>query len=694
MSKADNAAVAFIGWDNELRVTEWSDGAERVFGYSSVNIVGRYGIDILVPSHHAAAFIDLLSSLRGGVGGHSQSGEADASNNTFSVMDNVAHDGRIITCEWYNTPLLDNNGIQVGISSLVIDVTYRENAERALRDSETRYRHMVEQVNEVIFQVDADGRWTFLNPAWTQVTGYSVESSLGHSFLDMVEPDDRQRTLEMFESALHGRLSRERHEVRIRTKDGECRTVEVRPRLLDDGLSRGFIGTLDDVTDRKRLEQELAHQALHDTLTGLPNRALFMDRVNRSLAAMQRSKQLNAVVMLDVDNFKVINDAMGHGVGDRLLIEVALRLLACIRPGDTVARFGGDEFTVLLEDIPNIADACTVADGIHESLARPLFLSGREVTFTMSAGVAIGRYANDTSEELVRNADLAMFEAKFAGKAGYVLFDPAMRQQAVERLEIEAGLRNALANGGLTLHYQPIVRIGNSEITEMEALVRWQHPRLGLLPPAKFIPIAEETGLIVPLGLWVLREACRERGRWAKKAGAAPNLMVAVNVSLYQLRESDFVEQFAEILKETGTDPRHVKVEITESVMMFDVDAMIDKLRALKELGVYIAIDDFGTGYSSIAYLVRLPVDTIKIDRFFVSQLGLQLEHEIVIRSIVGMAKSLGMTVTSEGVETADQMAALLLLGVDFAQGYVISPPLTLSAAAKLLKRGGAVESQ
>ncbi|BDI28399.1 GGDEF domain-containing protein [Capsulimonas corticalis] len=681
-----------------------------------------------------------------------------------------------------------------------------------LRDLEERYQHIAEQATDVIFQLDSQGRWVFLNSAWTRLTGYGVDESLGRSFLEVVEESDRASSFEIFTRALRGQKC-EGRELNIRTKDGDPRTVEVRARLMEGAEGWALVGVLcdatgrrraeealtlehaflrdiidtdpnaifvtdehdafclvnraasalcgadadtfigqracdldpsgdygvlshldaaapgrasgvfdariidqsgrvrwlqtvkkpiysaltgrhytlgiaTDITDRKRLEHELAHQALHDTLTSLPNRVLFMDRVNRALANMRRTSRPNAVIMLDVDNFKVVNDAMGHGAGDRLLIAITERLLTCVRPGDTVARFGGDEFTVLLEDLNHSTDALFVAERILESFKHPLCISGRDVTPTVSMGVAIGHSENELSEELIRNADTAMYQAKTAGKAGFALFDPSMNAQAVERLELEGDLRKAISNGELTLDYQPIVRARNGEITEFEALARWSHPRLGLVPPTKFIPIAEETGLIIPLGLWVLREACAERRRWIADAGANPDLMIAVNVSLTQLRQPNFVSQISAILHETGTEPRHVKIEITETVMMFDAEAMIEKFAALKHLGVRLAIDDFGTGYSSIAYLLRLPVNTVKIDRFFISQIGRQREDEVVIRSIVGMARSLGMEVTCEGVETEAQLAMLRKLDVDFVQGYLIAKPLPPTAVAQTLRQG------
>jgi diguanylate cyclase (GGDEF)-like protein len=428
-----------------------------------------------------------------------------------------------------------------------------------------------------------------------------------------------------------------------------------------------------EVGERTRAEAKLSHLALYDTLTGLPNRALFLDRLNHALTRSDRSHRGMGVMFLDLDNFKTVNDTLGHDFGDDLLKLVAARLRTAIRAGDTVARFGGDEFTILLESLNDRADAVTVAQRIVEIIREPAELGTTEFVPSFSIGIAFGVSGRDQSDVLLRHADLAMYRAKTSGKGCFEVFDPSMTTSAKERLEMEVDLRRALERHELRVHYQPIVSLKTGKIVAMEALTRWEHSERGMVDPSQFIPVAEETGLIVPLGQWVLGEACRQIKRWQIVNPEAGQLMVAINLAARQFQHPHLVQEIEAILRETGLDPACLQLEVSETAVMKDVEATIRRLNALKALGVKLAIDDLGTGYSSLAYLRQFPVDTLKIDRSFVGGLGREVHDSEVVRRVVTMAKNLSLAITSEGIETVEQLSQLVALGCDRAQGYYFS---------------------
>jgi len=424
----------------------------------------------------------------------------------------------------------------------------------------------------------------------------------------------------------------------------------------------------------KRLEQ-LTRQAFRDALTGLPNRALFMDRLTHGLTRARRRHEHVAVLFLDLDRFKVINDTLGHTVGDQLLVEVSNRLGSSLRPGDTVARLGGDEFGLLLEDVADAETAEAVALRIEAELAKPLHFEGREVFVTASIGIALSSERLGTPEEVLRDADLAMYHAKAKGKARHELFDGNMSAPALDRMDLEMDLRAAIARQEFRLHYQPIFRLDTGRVSEVEALIRWQHEKRGLLQPDAFIGLTEETGLIVPIGQWVLSEACRQARAWQIEFPRNPPLVMSVNLSAKQFQNPKLVEEITDALNLSGLEPACLKLEITESVVMQDAPATLAKLRELKELGVRLAIDDFGTGYSSLGYLKRFPVDTLKIDRSFVKGLSHEGGDSAIVRAVVTVAKSLNMDVTAEGIETDQQRIELKTLGCDQGQGFLFARP-------------------
>jgi diguanylate cyclase (GGDEF)-like protein/PAS domain S-box-containing protein len=471
-------------------------------------------------------------------------------------------------------------------------------------------------------------------------------------------------------------------------RDGTAVTVASRWALKRDrhGKPSGVLGINSDITRRKQTEAALEHLALHDALTGLPNRALFRDRLSRALSRADRTGGCVGVLFLDLDNFKLINDSLGHEAGDKLLKTVANRLQSCLRESDTVARLGGDEFTFLLEDLQHSSDAERIAGRIAEVLGAPVDLDDHVVFVSASIGAAVSTSRERQPESLLRDADVAMYRAKAVGKAGYALFDPAMNQPNVHRLELETDLRNALEQGQLCLHYQPILSLVDKRIVEVEALLRWDRPGHGLVSPATFIPVAEETGLIVPIGRWVMQEACRQAQAWNMQRPADSPLVMSINLSARQLQDPGLLADITSAARSAGLDLRALKLEITETAAMRDMETSVTRLEALKALGVQLAIDDFGTGYSSLNYLKRFPVDTLKVDRSFIERLEREPDVAIV-QSVVTLAKALHLDVVGEGIETTMQVAQLRALGCDRGQGYLFARPQPAENITALLGR-------
>jgi diguanylate cyclase (GGDEF)-like protein/PAS domain S-box-containing protein len=453
-----------------------------------------------------------------------------------------------------------------------------------------------------------------------------------------------------------------------------------------DASDRDFLQAvahvIGDAVERRRAEEAARHEALHDPLTGLPNRALLVDRLTHTLR--RRPNARAAVLVLDIDDFKVVNDSLGHEVGDQLLTEVGPRLAAALRPGDTIARFSGDTFAVVCEDITDETHARRLAERLTTAFARPFELAGERVFVSASVGAVVST-GRERAEDLVRDADAAMHRAKEAGSGRYELFDPRLRQRAIARLRTESDLRRALDRGELRVHYQPFWSLPDRRLAGVEALVRWQHPQRGLVLPGEFVPVAEAGGLIVPIGTWVLREACRQLAAWRREHPGASELRLRVNLSARQVTEPGLVELVAAALDEHDIEPSAVGLEITEGLLLQDSDAVADTLRALKTLGVGLVLDDFGTGYSSLSYLKRFPIDQLKIDRSFVIGLDERDENLALVAAIVGMAAALGLTVVPEGVETEGQLAVLQELGCHYAQGFLLAEPMPPDAVTALL---------
>ncbi len=565
----------------------------------------------------------------------------------------------------------------------------RENAsllaERARQQGEARFSSLVRHLHDVVAIVDADSIIRYVSPSARRLLGQAPAGLQGVSALTLLLPSDVPAGRALLADAIASPRETVVTDLRIVHADGSHRNCEVlATNLLDDDGVQGVVITCHDVTERRAFEQELSTLAVQDRLTGLPNRTLLLDRVGRAVARAGRRHGQVAVLFVDLDNFKLVNDSLGLQAGDMLLIQVAERIRECLRAEDTLGRMGGDELAILIEDVNGEADVTAVAERILDVLRPPFIVGDQPLFATASIGIALNGPTTDQPTSLLRDADLAMFQAKSRGKGCWALFDPELNAAAVERLELETALRGALDRDELYVAYQPIIDLATGEVREVEALLRWQSPELGSIPPVRFIPVAEETGLILQIGTWTLREACQQVVRWNSERAGDP-LVVAVNVSGRQLQEPSLVKTVAMVLAETGLDASCLKLELTESVVMEDAEATIEALGQLKALGVQLAIDDFGTGYSSLAYLKRFPVDVLKVDRSFVDGLGTSQQDVAIVQGIIALAQSLGLTVTGEGVETAEQAAHLKRLGCDLAQGFHYSRPLPAADLEMLL---------
>lgn len=556
------------------------------------------------------------------------------------------------------------------------------------RAAEERYALAAQGANDGLWDWDLTTNRIYFSPRWKAMLGATEDEmdSDPEEWFGRLHRGDRKRVEAQLADHLAGRTPHFESEHRLRHKDGEYRWMLSRGLVVRNGNGEAtrLAGSQTDITTRKQIEEQLLHAAFHDTLTNLPNRALFMDRLAQ---AMDRSRYFEnyhfGVLFLDLDRFKVLNDSLGHTVGDQLLVAVAHRLQACLRPSDTVARLGGDEFTVLLPNLKRTDEVLDIAERILAELSAPFELESCEVFVTVSIGIVTSASGYTQPDEFLRDADIALYRAKSLGKARYAVFDQTMHQYALARLQLETDLRRALEREELTVVYQPIVSLKSGRITGFEALVRWRHPHQGFIPPDQFIPMAEETGLIIPLSWWILREACLQLRRWHEMV-AAP-LTMNVNWPGYLFAQPNMVDQVVAILHEAGIDPRQLQLEITESVITEETSTIAAVLSHLRTLDIQLQIDDFGTGYSSLSTLHTLPINALKIDRAFVGRLGLDRDTMEIVQAIVTLAHHLGMNVIAEGIETAPQLAELRTLGCDYGQGFLFSEAVGAEKASHLL---------
>ena len=668
-----NALDGIITLDSLGLIKSFNPAAEIIFGYSSQEAIGK-NIDCVMPSFSERYQI-FFSGLQSG-----------SEYNTGSILEaaGINNKGSVINLEL----TLSRFTVHQQNFCIVIlrDVTHRKLVEEELWESREKYRTLTENTFDLISELATDGNYLYLTPNFKEVLGYNTSELLGKTFIDFIHPEDRPAVITGFKRAIENRAS-EQIVFRFLHKNGELRWFESTAKTYrtKTGETRGVFVSR-DITERQRYEETIIHQAFHDALTDLPNRLLFKDRLSLAIAHARRNKLMLAVLLLDLDRFKLINDTLGHAVGDELLQLIAERLTNSLREDDTVARQGGDEFLLLLPEIIKIEDAAKLAQKLMEQIRQPLFIGDHELYITASMGMVL--YPNDGRdiETLLKNADTAMYRAKEQGRNNYQLYTPTMNARAFERLTLENSLRRALERNEFTVYYQPKVDIQNRQVAGVEALVRWQHPELGLILPGDFIPAAEDTGLIVPIGEWVLHTACAQNKAW-QDAGYPP-VRVAVNLSARQFQLQNLVQTVAGVLSATGLDPNCLELEITESIAMQNAEFTIKTLNDLKEMGVQISIDDFGTGYSSLSYLKRFPINNLKIDKSFVQEINTDHDNAAIASAVIVLGQSLNLGVIAEGVETEEQLNFLREQNCDEIQGYLFGRPLPAIDMENILMQG------
>jgi diguanylate cyclase (GGDEF)-like protein/PAS domain S-box-containing protein len=591
----------------------------------------------------------------------------------------------------YTYPMVDSQGGVSHVIEYTQDITERKQAEEALRESEERYALAAQGANDGLWDWDLRNSKIHFSIRWKSMLGYD-ETEIGNQpgeWLTRIHPDDHDEVEARIAAHLEGRVPHFESEYRIMHKDGDYRWVISRGLAVrnQEGQAYRMAGSQTDITSRKKAEEQLEYDAFHDALTGLPNRALFLDRLQHTITATQRrSGDLYAVLFLDMDRFKIINDSLGHTIGDLLLIAVGRKLSDCIRPGDTVARLGGDEFAVLLESINEPAHATDVAERIQKKLADPIRIKGNELFTSVSIGIALGEERYERPEQVLRDADIAMYEAKGKGSSRYEIFDAKMHANILDRLQLEADLRGALEHREFILYYQPIIDLEKQLLIGFEALVRWNHPKRGLVYPMEFIPLAEENGLIRPIGEWILQEACRGLKRFQERNPAEHPLTMSINISGKQFSQKDLVDKLAGFLQETGVDPQCLALEITETMIMENVDAAVETMTQLRDMGIHLHIDDFGTGHSSLSYLHRFPVNALKIDRSFIKKLAADGSNKEIILSIISLAKSMNVDVIAEGVEMEHQLSKIKEMHCGYGQGFFFARPMSSEDIDEWLK--------
>jgi diguanylate cyclase (GGDEF)-like protein/PAS domain S-box-containing protein len=646
----------------------------NMLGYREVELLGKTFQDITHPDDLDADLDQVRRMLVGEI-------------RTYQMEKRYFHkEGQVVWALLSVSMVHDEEGEPLYFVSQIQDISERKRAEQKIRAAEQRYRTLVEQIPAVTYidPVDDPETSLYTSPQIEQMLGYTPQEWQNEKLWPKrLHPDDRERVLAADKRFEEGGGEPFREEYRLMAKDDSVVWLREEAVLVRDeaGEPLYWQGVFYDLTERKGLEERLHYQAFHDYLTDLPNRQLFMDRLGQALRRTRRWHNQVAVLFMDLDGFKVVNDSLGHDVGDLLLTLVAQRLRRCLRPEDTLARFGGDEFVMLIDAVDDPAQAVQVAERITEELRRPFIMEGRELYVIASIGISLGGARTHDADGLLREADTAMYRVKDEG-GDFRVFNSAMYERAFTRLEVENDLRRAIEQEEFVVHYQPMVDLQTGELWGMEALVRWDHPERGLLEPSEFVPVAEESGLVIPMGEQILRESCFRAKEWQEENPRIPSLVMSVNLSALQLSRLDLADTVERVLGETGLEGSCLILDVTETVYVKVLAANTAMLDRLRGLGVRFSIDDFGTGYSSLSYLKRLPADALKIDQSFVKGLGENVEDTAVVRMIIELAHTLGLEVIAEGVETEEQASLLKEIGCDFAQGYHFSKPLPPEAAS------------
>lgn len=657
--------------DADARYVYVSPKIKELLGYAPDEVTGKTPFD-LMPPDEVERISPIFATLI-------------AERKPFSSLENrnLHKDGRMVVLETSGVPIFGSDGAWCGYRGVDRDITERKRAETVIQESTQRLSLLFQQTPLAVIEWDTNFQVVAWNPAAEKMFGYARSDAMGRHAMELILPDSaKPHVAQTWESLLTGEGGFRSANENV-TKDGKtiyCEWYNT-PLRDNDGQVIGVASLVQDVTEQRVAAERITYLAYYDDLTGLPNRMLFKDRLSQAFIEADRKERLVGVMLLDIDHFKDVNDTLGHEAGNVLLQAAAKRLQDCLRPSDTVARFGGDEFAVVLADVGHVDDVVQVAQHVVDGFKKPFDIFGHELFVTYSMGITLYPFDDINVENLLRNADSAMYAAKATGRNNYQFYAASMTARAKEHLELQTGLRHALDKGQFILHYQPQLEIESGRIIGVEALVRWQHPDKGMISPAEFIPVAEETGLIVPMGDWILRAACLQAKAWQEQG--LPYVRMAVNLSARQFKDPLFSQRVLEILNETGLDPQYLELEVTESILVDGLESVSAVLQDFKRAGITIALDDFGTGYSSLSYLKRFPIDKLKIDQSFVRDVLKDINDASLVRAIIAMAQALGLRAIAEGVETQGQFDFLDAEGCDEIQGYHIGRPMPAEQVAE-----------